>query len=297
MFNGIIEVHHWLVFTLVIISILLPILGGRLSIPICLMLGRWLRWFLIGALFAYLVKAFDFSLRPDWVHFVTGIAFWFIIETGYNWTAIKALSFSDLPLFPEFYENKDGDEWPAEKRFIDIKEWLRDENYIRLKALKSQLFVDTYLRASIYESSDQMTRIQILFLPKRNGGATACYSISTHGKDGGRVVTDNHIMPYGGYYPESWQMCRKPLIGSIRRLLLLHHKRVLKLKVEPVRVHDDALEELNDQQRILERLNTEIGFFVPRPRREEEGRISQKGRYRLWKEMWLMAYFGKSYAQ
>ena len=297
MFNGIIEVHHWLVFTLVIISILLPILGGRLSIPICLMLGRWLRWFLIGALFAYLVKAFDFSLRPDWVHFVTGIAFWFIIETGYNWTAIRALSFSDLPLFPEFYENKDGDEWPAEKRFIDIKEWLRDENYIRLKALKSQLFVDTYLRASIYESSDQMTRIQILFVPKRNGGATACYSISTHGKDGGRVVTDNHIMPYGGYYPESWQMCRKPLIGSIRRLLLLHHKRVLKLKVKPVRVHDDALEELNDQQRILERLNTEIGFFVPRPRREEEGRISQKGRYRLWKEMWLMAYFGKSYAQ
>ena len=295
MSNGITEVHHWLLFTLAIITISLPILGGRFSIPICLILGRWLRWLLFGALFAYIIKTFGLSLRPDWVHFATGIAFWFIIETGYNWIAIKALSFSDLPLFPEFYENKDGDEWPAGKRFIDIKEWLRGQNYIRLKALKSQLFADTYLRASIYESSDQLTRIQILFLPKRKGGATACYTISTHGKDGSRVVTDNHILPYGGYYPESWEMCRKPLIGSIKRLLLLHHKRVLRLKVESVGVHDDALEELNDHQRILERLNTEIGFFVPRPRREEEGRISQEGRYRLWKEMWFMAYLGKSY--
>jgi hypothetical protein len=91
-------------------------------------------------------------------------------------------------------------------------------------------------------------------------------------------------------------VCRKPLIGSIKRLLLLHNNRVLELKVDSVVVQDDALEELNDQQRILERLNTEIGFFVPRFRREEEGRISQEGRYRLWKEMWLMAYFGKSYA-
>jgi hypothetical protein len=88
-------------------------------------------------------------------------------------------------------------------------------------------------------------------------------------------------------------MYRKPLVGSIKRLLLLHHKRILKLKIEPVVVQDDALEELNDHQRILERLNTEIGFFVPRPHREEEGRISHEGRYRLWKEMWLMAYFGK----
>jgi hypothetical protein len=69
---------------------------------------------------------------------------------------------------------------------------------------------------------------------------------------------------------------------------------VLKLKVEPVVVEDDALEELNDHQGILERLNTEIGFLVPRPLQEEDGKISQEGRYRLWKEMWFLAYLGKS---
>ena len=287
--------YRWSLFIIAAVTVLLPLIGVRFSVPSFLLLGRWLRWFLFGALFAYTLKTFEFSLRPDWVHFFTGIALWFVLETGYNWIAIKALSYGDLPLFPEFYENEDGDEWPAEKHFIGIRDWLRAENYTRLKALKSELFVGTYLRASIYESYDQLTRVQILFLPKRKGGATACFTISTHAKEGGRIITDNLMLPYGGYYPENWEMCRKPLIGSLVRLSLLHNKRLLKLKVEPVGVDDDALEELNDHQRILERLNTEIGFLVPRPRQEEEGKISQEGRYRLWKEMWFLAYLGRSF--
>ena len=290
------EIYQWLLFVVALVTVLLPMLGSRLSIPALFVIGRWTRWFLFGALFAYFLKVFELSFRPDWVHFVTGLAFWFVLETGYNWIAIKALSRSELPLFPEFYENKEGDEWPADTRFIELKEWLRAEKYTRLKALKAELFEGTFLRASIYESQDSLTRIQILFLPKRKGGTTACYTISTHAKSGERLITDNLFLPYGGYYPESWNMCRKPLIGSLKRLLLLHHKRLLTVKLEPIAVEDDALEELNDQQRILERLNTETGFLVPRSRQEEEGKITDEGRYRLWKEMWMLAYLGKSVA-
>ncbi len=287
-------IYQWSLFIVAAVTAILLLLGGRFSLPSFLLLGRWLRWFLFGALFAYILRTFEFSLRPDWVHFFTGIALWFVLETGYNWIAIKALSYGDLPLFPEFYENKDGDEWPAEKRYIRIRDWLRAKNYTRLKALKSELFVGTYLRVSIYESDDQLTRIQILFLPKRKGGATACFTISTHTKKGGRIITDNLMIPYGGYYPANWEMCRKPLIGSLERLSLLHNKRLFKLKAEPVEVENDALEEFNDHQRILERLNTEIGFLLPRSRQEKEGKISQDGRYRLWKEMWFLAYLGRS---
>jgi hypothetical protein len=290
------EIYQWLLFAVAIVTVLLPMLGNRLSVPTFLLLGRWTRWFLFAALFAYFLKIFGISFRPDWVHFVTGVALWFVLETGYNWIAIKALSRSELPLFPEFYENADGDEWPADASFIELKDWLRSEKYTRLKALKAELFEGTFLRASIYESHDTFTRIQILFLPKRKGGATACYTISTHAKDGERLITDNLFLPYGGYYPESWNMCRKPLIGSLKRLLLLHHKRLLAAKLEPIQVEDDALVELNDQQCILERLNTETGFLVPRPRQEEEGKITYEGRYRLWKEMWMLAYLGKSVA-
>ncbi|MDQ8196044.1 hypothetical protein QEH59_16530 [Coraliomargarita sp. SDUM461004] len=290
------ETYQWLLLVVAIVTVLLPILGNRFSIPTFMVFGRWTRWFLFGALFAYFLKTFEISFRPEWVHFITGLAVWFVLETGYNWIAIKALSRSELPLFPDFYENIDGDEWPADDRFIELKDWLRAEKYNRLKALKAELFVGTYLRASIYESQDGLTRIQILFLPKRKGGATACYTISTHASSGERLITDNLFLPYGGYYPESWNICRKPLIGSLRHLLRLHQRRLLASKLEPVLVEEDALTELNEQQRILERLNIETGFLVPRPRQEEEGKISYEGRYRLWKEMWMLAYLGKSVA-
>ena len=287
---------HLILFTVAILTVLFPIMSTRWGIPALMVIGRWLRWFVFSALFAFFLQVFELSFRPDWVHFVTGLALWFVLETGYNWIAIKALSRSELPLFPQFYNNEDGDEWPADQRFIDLKDWLRREGYRRLKALKAVLFEDTVLRASIYESEDKLTRIQSLFLPKPRGSATACYTVSTNAKSGERIITDNLFLPYGGYYPESWNMCRKPLIGSLQKLILLHHKRVLSLKLEPVSVEDDALDEVNEQQRILERLNTETGFLVPRAFQEEEGKITSDGCYRMWKEMWMLAYLGRSVA-
>ncbi len=285
---------EYLLFALAIITVILPMAAGRLNMPVLNVFARWIRWFLFAALFAFFLQLFELSFRPVWVHLVTGLALWFVIETTYNWVAIKALSRSDLPLFPKFRPNTDGDEWPAENQFIDLKDWLKQETFKRIAALKAELFAGAVLRASIYESEDRLTRIQVLFLPKRQGGSTACYTIQTEGKDGRRLITDNQFLPYGGYYPESWHLCRKPLIGSLKRLLQLHRKRVEKSALEPVAFEEDALEQLNDQQRILERLNTETGFLVPRPRQEEEGKITYEGRYRLWKEMWLLAYFGKS---
>ena len=281
-------------FILAVVSIILPILAGRFGVPIFNLLGRWIRWFLFAALFAFFLLVFELSFRPVWVHFITGFALWFVLETGYNWLAIKTLSRSDFPLFPTFKENSDGDEWPADKQFIDLKDWLKSEGYTRNGALKAELFEGTHLRASIYESADLLTRIQILFLPKRQGGSTASYTIQTRGSEGQRLITDNQFLPYGGYYPEDWQLVRKPLIGSLKRLLALHKKRLLKSKVQPVAIDTKALEEFNEQQRILEHLNTETGFLVPRPRQEEEGKITSDGCYRLWKEMWLLAYLGKS---
>jgi hypothetical protein len=260
------------------------------------MLGRWLRWFVFAGLFAYFLKIFELSFRPDWVHFVSGLALWFILETGYNWIAIKALSRSELPLFPQYYVNKDGDEWPADAKFIQIKDWLRAEKYRRLTPLKAELFEGTFLRASVYESPDKDTRIQILFLPKSKGRTAACYTISSQTEEGERLITDNLFLPYGGYYPENWSMRRRPLIGTLYSLLHLHNRRIIRHGIIPVAMEEDALEEINEQQRILERLNTEFGFLVPRPRQEAEGKLTANGCYRLWKEMWLLAYFGKSLA-
>jgi hypothetical protein len=283
-----------LLFAVAVLTILLPKIGLSKGIPLFVLVGRWLRWALFAGVFSYFLRSLEISFRPDWVHFITGLAIWFILETGYYWIAIKALSRSEIPLFPSFKKNTDGDEWPADPLLIKVRDWLREEGFTRLSALKAELFEETFLRASIYESTDKLTRLQILFIPKRKGGATACYTLSTNGQNECRLITDNLFLPFGGYYPEGWNIVRKPLIGSLQRLLKLHRLRLIKSSLKPIPFEDEPLEELNDQQRILERLNLETGFLTPRQFQEEVGKISYDGRYRLWKEMWLLAYLGKS---
>lgn len=277
----------------IVLVFIMSFLASRAEMPVFQVVGRWLRWVFFALVFAGAMKFFDLSFRPDWVHFVTGLALWFLLETGYNWLLVKALSQSEIPLFPTFRTNLDGDEWPADERLIKVKDWLRQNGYTCLSALKAKLFDETYLRASIYESSEKTTRIQILFIPKQKGDSRACFTVTTLGQKGRRLITDNHFLPFGGYYPEGWSLVRKPLIGSLTRIICLHHKRLLKSDLVPMEFEDDPLKEINDQQRILERLNIETGFLVPRPQQEEYGKITREGRYRLWKEMWTLAYFGK----
>ena len=287
------SVPQLLIFLTVLLALFLPILGVRYSIPLFQLLSRWIRWILFGVFFSVSINYFELSFRPDWLHFVTGLALWFVLEMSYYLMAIKALSAGEFPLFPQFYENLDGDEWPAEQRYIELREWLSAEGYKHLSSLKAELFEGMCLRACIYQSVDISSRIQILFMPTRKGGTSPSYTIKTYTEPEEWVITDNLSLPYGGYYPAHWNMCRKPLIGSARKLLLLHKKRLKKMNLQSVAIKDSAIEEINEQQRVLERLNTETGFLVPRHLREKEGKISANGRYRIWKEMWLIAYLGR----
>lgn len=293
MFDITASVFNYLLFSLAILTVLLPKIALRKGVPILTLISRWLRWVLFAGVFAYLLKFFNISYRPDWVHLITGFAIWFLIETGYYWIAIKALSRSQIPLFPNFKINTDGDEWPADPQLIEVRTRLRKENFKSLTALKAELFEDLFLRASIYQSEDELTRAQILFIPNRQGGAIACYTLSTNGKNDHRLITDNFFLPFGGYYPEGWNIARRPLIGSFKRLLKLHRRRILKSDLQAIPFDDDPLKELNNQQHILERFNLEIGFLNPIQQQEEVGKISYNGRYRLWKEMWMLAYLGK----
>jgi len=285
---------EWTLVVLGLAAAGLPLAGSARGLPFLTVIGRWSRWALFAFLFTYSVNVFDLANKSDWTLFATGLILWFCLETGYNWLAIKALNRSELPLFPTFRENQDGDEWPADTRSIRIREWLREQNYERIAALKATLVDDIALRASVYQSEDRSHRVQVLFIPKRKGDANVCFSFNSVGENGERLVTDNLFLPFGGYYPENWDVVRKPLIGSISRLQRLHRRRMERASFAIVPSEQDARDEINEQQRLLERVNLDYGFLVPPPEREEEGKLTEFGRYRLWKEMWLLAYFGKS---
>jgi hypothetical protein len=56
----------------------------------------------------------------------------------------------------------------------------------------------------------------------------------------------------------------------------------------------EPAEELNSAQRDLDRLNTELGFLHRQTDREDLGKITLEGRYRVWKEIWMLNYLGRS---
>jgi hypothetical protein len=47
-------------------------------------------------------------------------------------------------------------------------------------------------------------------------------------------------------------------------------------------------------QQHMEVINLELGYLMPHADREEFGKITAEGRFRIWKEAWLLDYFGRA---
>jgi len=272
---------------LLLFYINLHVASPLLAIPI-----RWLRW-ILGALFAAYINArFALLDRPFWVVAAVAFLIWFLFESGLNWLKVTAISLSPLPLFPKFEANTSGDEWPTHRRLLKVRDWLRENRYTPVQALKAEIGGGIWLRLSVYQSPDRTSRLQIAFLPQESGAITVCYSLASETPGGRRIVTDNYFLPFGGFYPEKWQVERNPWLRSLPQLVARHRLRLEQAGEAAVVWEEDPLSDLNRQQQYMEQLNTEMGFLLPHAEREEHGKITPEGRFRVWKEAWLLDYLG-----
>jgi hypothetical protein len=219
---------------------------------------------------------------------------WLLAETLYNWLAISALSLSPAPLFPRFSVNQSGEEWPTHPQLLRLRDWLRKQGFKPVQALQAEVGPGIKVRGSFYQNATATVRLQVLFLPQAGGTITVCHALSTQTASGHRYVTDNLSLPFGGYfYPESWLVERSLWRRSLPSLVARHQARLAEAGEAGEPWKDDPLTDINAQQRELERINTELGFLFPPTEREEHGKITQAGRYRVWKEYWLVNYFGR----
>lgn len=285
-----------LLLGLAVISVLLSLLDSHQGSPLVGIINRWIRWFLISLGAGYAMTYFGLSSRPLWALCTMAFLLWFLLETAYNWLVISAVSRSDIPLFPRFRANTEGDEWPAEPRFLKIREWLRKNGFRKRQSLKADLMEGVELRSSVYDSGDGEVRLQLLFVPLKNGNLSACFIFSSALDAGRRLITDNVFMPFGGFYPEKWELDRRPLARSLAGLYRLHRRRLERESdgIETWEAPPEPLDDLNEQQRILEKVNTDMGFLLPRYLQEEHGKITSTGRFRIWLELWLLNYLGKT---
>lgn len=279
-----------------IVSLLLYLLNTRVVSPVFAILNRWTRWFLFALSVAFLATELGWTGRPFWVVALTAFLGWFLVESAYHWLAIRALSKSPLPLFPRFAVNESGDEWPTQRRLIGVRDWLRSNGYRQVQALRAEIAPGIHLRVSVFHDDASETRIQIAFIPQPNGGVAMCHTLSTPTVDGRRFVTDNLYLPFGGFYPENWRLERCPWTRALPALMRRHQRRLRQANAVPAPWTTEPLDDLNLQQSQLERLNTELGFLVPLHARDEHGKLTPEGRYRVWKEVWLLNYLGRPVA-
>ena len=272
--------------------LLLLYLNLRLASPLLAIPIRWLRWILFTLFVAEVSWRSGWIDRPYWVLLASSFLLWLLCESGFNWLRVSAISLSPLPLFPKFSVNSGGGEWPTNRRLLKVRDWLRANQFTTVQALKSEIGGGIWLRVSVYQNPEKTVRLQVAFLPQENGAITVCYSLSSETQGGRRFVTDNFFLPFGGFYPEKWFVDRSPWRRTLPSMLAYHLKRLKTAGETGVPWETDPLEDLNRQQQQMEHINTQLGFLVPNAEREEHGKITPEGRFRVWKEAWLLDYFG-----
>jgi hypothetical protein len=282
----------YILLATIVVTIALVQINQRAGSPVIAIFVRWLRWFVFGLGVAHICVDFNLINRPLWVLTLAFMMLWFLGETLYNWLSIQALSVSPLPLFPRYVVNPGGEEWPTQPRLLKIREWLRAQGFKHVQALKAEIGGGIYLRVSVYQDAEARTRVHATFLPQANGMVAICYSVVSVTADGSRFVTDNFYIPFAGFYPEHWFVERLPWHRALPRLLQRHRQRLAR--ETPVPFASEPVVDLNAQQHELDQLNTRLGFLNPHAEREEFGKISQAGRYRVWKEIWMLNYLGRS---
>ncbi len=243
---------------------------------------------------AYLLQEFQILDRPYWILATLCFLVWFLFQTLYNWIMVSAVSQSPVSVFPSYSPNPGGDEWPVQRRLLREREALRFKGYRHLQALRTEIGGGVYLRCSFYEHPESKLRVQILFMPQLNGSIVLGCVVHSLTASGLRIITDNLHVPFGGFYPENWQVDRRPMVRSVLKLIDLHQARVRATGDQIISFDRTASADLETTQRELDRLNTEMGFLFPHSEREELGKITQEGRYRVWKEIWMLDYLGRS---
>lgn len=284
----------YLIIAAVAVSFALLQINQRLASPLLSIADRWLRWLVFTFGGAQICVDFDLIDRPYPVLAAGFFLLWFLVENLFNWLRISALSVSPLPLFPRYELNQSGDEWPIQPRLLQLRDWLRAQGFKQTQALKAEIGGGIYLRGSVYQDEAAKIRIHVTFIPQASGAITVCHAITSITTEGNRYVTDNLYVPFAGFYPESWFVERTPWRRSLRKLLARHRKRLARAKVEAAPLLVDALTDQNASQQELDRLNTELGFLHTPAQREDHGKITHEGRYRVWKEIWMLNYLGRA---
>ena len=259
--------------------------------PIFNLIFQWVRWICFSICFSFILVNFGISSRPFEVHFFIGLCVWYVIETAFYRLSIHIFDSSNIKIFPRYELDNCDKLWPINPHTIVVKEWIAQNKFKLINNIKSNLIKGICIRQAVYLNNEKTVKLIVYFLPSRNGKIKLNYSFTSKFKSGDLFITDNQNIPFGGFYPDHWKCERKPLITNINSLFLEHTKNVINEGDSEKYEKEETLFEINEIQKNLEDLNIKKGFIHYS---NNLIKLTPFGIYRLWKEMWLLAYLGKT---
>lgn len=265
-------------------------IGRASGQPLWGVAGRWLRLGALSLALGYLAAGFGLD-RPLWVLALLGALVMLALEGAAYGLMISAMSRSEVDLLPRFQPH--AEEWPTAPQFVDLRDALRKAGFAKRGAAKARLTDDLHVRASLFENTDRTIRLQASFLPLGPQSFQMVLAFSSRTAEGGRLVTDNIHLPYGGYFPDGWDVARFPLVRQWRKLLEKHEARLAQRPAPPPPWDSDPVDDLIRQRQQVEMANVERGFFRPSHEQAEEGRLTKEGKARLWLELWSVHYLAR----
>lgn len=269
--------------------------SARKGQPLLEIMARWARILAISLGGTYLIVFFGWSnAGPKTIWSMTLFFFLgcFLFETIGTWLRVRLFSYENTPLFPRYSRNEEDDKWPTISTFIVLREWIREQGFRQTEALLAHPVPEICIREFHFDSPDGTIRFTVSFVPKGSTHLYASFAVSSVTEEGARYLTDNTFVPQGGCFPDNWVLDRKPLSRSPHKLLKRHKARMAASGKNFVQWEDSPMEDIGEQHRLLERENEKKGMLNPRIKWEKHGRFSQEGRYRLWKEIFLLNYLG-----
>ena len=218
--------------TLLLLAVLLSIthLSKQLPIRIIRLFSHWARWLTFACTFSLMLTYFEWSNRADWVHFISGLAAWFILETLYYKISIHMLNISEMDLFPKYKNDTNENLWPINKEVLKIKDLLSQEGFKEEETLKAEIIAHLVIRQAVFLDETRKIRLNVLFIPNAKNEIKLFYSLFSHKTSGEYLLTDNQNMPFGGYYPDHWTVNRYPISHSLKKLLKKHREAMSERK-------------------------------------------------------------------
>lgn len=286
------NILSYIILGLVGVSFCLTCGNARWKFPFLTIVNRWLRWILFSLLVAYFIRQWGLSGQPLFVLITTFFLGWFLVESILIWVNIRALNRSSIAFFPRFSASHIEIKWPNLKRFIQLKEFLRSNDFKQVQSIKTTVVGSLILYSLVYKDVTQKVLLQLLFFPQKNGISNIYYVLTSLTSDGERFITDNLDIPSGAYMPEGWYKIKRPLCDSLESLLKFHLRRLETSGKFFISWDGLPLNEINHQQSILECYNIKRGFLNPPNFREDYGKLTSEGCYRLWKQFLFLKYIG-----